>query len=145
MNGNDKRKILEDPNKRTDEVVNAPAFMFRMLLNKLSIGTREYDAHMKTYLDRVSTSKDPITLASDRGNLNKALLADKISWKTFMKGIEMLGALQVKFTTEVMLGDNRIVKVETDPIPIRKPTVSLLVARTLNLEEHPVDEEEDVI
>ena len=120
MNGEDKQRILNSTDKEiSTSKLNAPAQMFRRLLVALKVDGRSYDKLIRAYLERTSSSKDPVTLASDRGNLNKALLADKISWKTFMRGVEMLAVVNIKITVHAQLPHKEWVSVDTDVIPIR--------------------------
>lgn len=144
MNGNDKKRILNSVDKEVGKTqLNAPAQMFRRLLIKLKIDGRAYDNLIRSYLERTSSSKDPVTLASDRGNLNKALLNNVISWKTFMRGIELLGVVNLKITVHAQLPTKKWVSVETDEISIRKPNVSIFDQQPLDLDNTEIDDEED--
>lgn len=135
MNGEDKQRILNSTDKEVGTTkLNAPAQMFRRLLIALKIDGRAYDQLIRSYLERTSSSKDPVTLASDRGNLNKALLNDKISWKTFMRGVEMLSVVSMKITVSVKLPTKKWVSIETDEIPIRNANVSIFDQAPLDLD-----------
>lgn len=143
MNGEDKQRILNSVDKEISTTkLNAPAQMFRRLLIKLKIDGRAYDSLIRAYLERTSSSKDPVTLASDRGNLNKALLADKISWKTFMRGVEMLTVVNLKLTVHVQLPTKKWVSVETDEIPIRKMSVSIFDQQPIDHEANEASDED---
>ncbi len=143
MNGEDKQRILNSADKEISTTkLNAPAQMFRRLLIKLKIDGRAYDSLIRAYLERTSSSKDPVTLASDRGNLNKALLADKISWKTFMRGVEMLTVVNLKLTVHVQLPTKKWVSVETDEIPIRKMSVSIFDQQPIDHEANEASDED---
>lgn len=143
MNGEDKQRILNSADKEISRTkLNAPAQMFRRLLIKLKIDGRAYDSLIRAYLERTSNSKDPVTLASDRGNLNKALLADKISWKTFMRGVEMLTILNMKITVHVQLPTKKWISVETDEIPIRKSNVSIFDQPPIDMEANEASDED---
>lgn len=144
MNGEDKKRILNSVDKGISTTqLNAPAQMFRRLLIKLKIDGRAYDSLIRSYLERTSASKDPVTIASDRGNLNKALLNNKISWKTLMRGIEMLGVVNLKVTIHAQLPTKKWVSVETDEIAIRKMNVSIFDQVPLDLDSTEVSDEDE--
>ena len=144
MNGEDKQRILNSTDKGISTTkLNAPAQMFRRLLVALKIDGRAYDQLIRAYLERTSSSKDPVTLASDRGNLNKALLSNKISWKTFMRGVEMLTIVNMKITVHVQLPTKKWVSVETDEMNIRNMNAPIFEQPPLDLDNTEVEEEED--
>ena len=143
MNGEDKQRILNSTDKEISvSKLNAPAQMFRRLLVALKVDGRAYDQLIRSYLERTSSSKDPVTLASDRGNLNKALLADKISWKTFMRGVEMLTVVNIKITVHVQLPHKKWVSVDTDEIPIRNMYQPIFEQPPLDLDNTAAEDED---
>lgn len=145
MNGDDKKKILNSADKGISATkLNGPAQMFRRLLVAMKIDGRHYDNLLRTYLERTATNKDPVSLASDRGNLNKALLDPKVSWKTFIRGVDLLGIVNLKITIHAELPNNKWISVDTDEIPIRKKHVSIFDQEPNNTSETEAVDEEDV-
>lgn len=143
MNGEDKERILNSADKEiSTSKLNVPAQMFRRLLIKLKVDGLNYDRLIRSYLERTSDRKDPVSLASDRGNLNKALLADKISWKTFMRGVEMLAIVKIKVTVHAQLPNNKWVSVETDEFPLRQPNAPIFQQAPLDLENTEASDED---
>lgn len=143
MNGEDKQRILNSADKEISRSkLNVPAQMFRRLLIKLNIDGVNYDRLIRTYLERTSDRKDPVSLASDRGNLNKALLADKMSWKTFIRGVEMLGVIKIKVSVNAYLPHGKWVSIETDEFPLRKANVPIHEQDPIDIDATEAEDED---
>jgi hypothetical protein len=50
--------------------------------------------------------------ASARGNIKKELEKDQMSWKVFMKGLEIIGAAKIKITFEITMKNGQVEKYE---------------------------------
>lgn len=142
MNGKDKDRILDSVDKEVGRVrLNVPAQLFRLMLIKLKVDARNYDLLIRSYLERTTPNPHPVALASDRGNLNKALLANIISWKTFMRGMEMLGVTGMKVTLHVKQPTGRWVSVESDEITLRNASIPIQDQLPLDLDNTEIDED----
>ena len=94
------KEIIKDTEKDVSSSTNALAKLYRTMLLELGVNAQNIEHFTKRYLDdqeafKRITAKDR---SSVQGNLIKQLGQDSISWKIFMKGINLLRPQKVTFT-----------------------------------------------
>lgn len=94
-----KKDIIETPDKGVSAAKGVLAKLFRTILRDLDIRGPEWEKKITQALDDPAgsmpkNSKDRSTL---KGNLNKMLKADRLTWKNFQKGLRLLAPKFVKF------------------------------------------------
>jgi len=99
----EKKDILEQPDWGVGTARGALAKLFRTILKDLKIGGPEWERHMQRALDdprgpAPRNSKDRSTL---KGNWNKALKADRMSWKTFQQALRLLSPVSARFEVQL--------------------------------------------
>lgn len=89
----DKKDILEQKDKGISKARGALAMLFRTILYDLDITGPEWEVLMQRVLDdpRGPAPRNSKDRSSLKGNLNKALKGDRMSWKTFQKALRLLG------------------------------------------------------
>lgn len=69
---------------------------YRQLTYKVVNGkSHEFQTRMNLWIDRSFTNITPRKKSSECGNVTRALAKDKLSWGTFMKGVDILGFTKV--------------------------------------------------
>lgn len=95
----DQLDMLERRDKGLRDSRGVLTHLFRQILFQMNITPFAWDKKMKDYLHNPSNripqnSKDK---SSARGNLNKELRRDKMSWNVFMKALRFLGPIKIHF------------------------------------------------
>ena len=90
--------LLSDPEKKTNETNNGLARLFRTILYDLNVEWSRLNRDIGRYFDRQQhevqrSTKEQIR---ERGNLVKELCGDALTWKNFVKGIQVLNPLSME-------------------------------------------------
>jgi len=101
------------------------AHIFRSFLDKLNIDAGRWELLGKRYQQRTGSDKESNRQkSSDMSNLTKALYAREMTWITFMRGLDFLGAIKIEFTAKAYFRGGRVVEhttgfeMEESPIKI---------------------------
>lgn len=101
------------------------AKLFRKLCVALDLGAFGWQQLMQQYLDNPANGvkNNPKDRATARGNLNKELIRETLSWKVFLKAVRFFGAVRADFTVRLELPSGKVVKstvTMVDRIPVHK-------------------------
>ena len=66
------------------------ARLFRVILQDLNVSVDRYDALMIRYIQKAHLDKNRLSRADARVGLSKELLKDRMTWKTFIKGLDFI-------------------------------------------------------
>lgn len=92
-------RMLQSPDKEVSKAKGILARLFRQILEDADINYYRWDMLMEQYLDnprnRVPTNTKE--RSSARGNLNKELRRESMTWKVFDKALRFLGPTKVRF------------------------------------------------
>lgn len=111
-------KILEDQNldKKSDDEDNKSiepndlGVFFKQVLHTLNIGPVLFEDLLNLYLDRYKLRRDSSSRTSVRGYLKKDFYAPRVSWETFMKGMNFLCVRTMILHTTLTFDSGRITK-----------------------------------
>lgn len=105
----DEQDLLNDPDKRVREARGVLTVLWRQLLFVLSIDGWRWDKLMRKYLadPRNGIQNNSRDRSSARGNLNKELKKDDMSWRVFLKALRFLDTVRVVFTVKITIQDGR--------------------------------------
>ena len=97
------KSLLENPDKRIGYARNTLAMVWRDILAKQNMTLSGWDMSMENYLrnPRNGIMQDSKSKSSARGNLNKELTRDVMSWRVFEKGLRFLGPVRVRMRIEL--------------------------------------------
>lgn len=100
------------------------AKLFRKLCVALDLGAFGWQQLMQQYLDNPANGvkNNPKDRATARGNLNKELIRETLSWKVFLKAIRFFGAVRADFTVRLELPNGKVVKSTVtmiDRVPVK--------------------------
>ncbi len=97
------KSLLENSDKRIGYARNTLAMVWREILAKQNMSLSGWDMSMERYLrnPRNGIMQDSKSKSSARGNLNKELTRDVMSWRVFEKGLRFLGPVQVRMKIEL--------------------------------------------
>lgn len=103
----DQNDILGKEDKGLTEARGVLTHIFRKILMERGVNSYVWDRYMRSYLQNPlnqvpQNSKDR---SSARGNLNKELRRDKMSWKVFVKALRFLGPMRIKFEVHLLWGN----------------------------------------
>lgn len=95
---NDSDRILNSENKEITNVTGELAFLFRKLLIQRKVSLMNWDKFMDVYLNDPTNQIPPNgkDRSSTRGNMNKALLSNNMTWKVFKKALKFIGVMKVR-------------------------------------------------
>ena len=95
----DHRDMLNEADKGISEAKNVLSRLWRQIVYDLGISPYRWGALMIRYLDDPTNKvpKNGKDRSSVRGNLNKELRRDKMTWKVFFKGLKFLSPLRIRF------------------------------------------------
>lgn len=90
--------MLADPEKKTNETNNGLARLFRSILHDLNVDWSRLNRDITRYLDRqqLEVKRSVKEQTRERGNLVKELCGDALTWKNFVKGIQVLNPLSME-------------------------------------------------
>jgi hypothetical protein len=117
---NHKHQILTAPDKGISSAQSVLSLLFRTLLFHRAVGTSKWDRLVENYLDdpRTGVYNNPGKRSTERGNLNRTLLADTMTWRTFHdKGLRLLNPTLTRITVENVYADGErgVATVEVTP------------------------------
>lgn len=100
----EKKDILDQRDKGISQARGALAKLFRTILYDLQIGGPEWEVLMQRVLDdpRGPAPRNSKDRSSLKGNLNKALKGDRMSWKKFMEALRLLGPAKAKIEVHLI-------------------------------------------
>ncbi len=103
----DERDLLNDLDKGVKEARGVLSVLWRQLLMARSIDGWQWDKLMRDYLadPRNGIQNNSRDRSSARGNLNKELKRDDMTWRVFLKALNFLGPVRVVFTVDITFKD----------------------------------------
>jgi len=110
--------IVNNGFETSDKPVGVLAGLFRRLCMVMSVKAFYWSSLMEMFLGNPANGIDQNAKAraTARGNLNKELLREQMSWNVFLKALRFLGAIRVEFT----------VKIWVTPTKVHEATVTIL-------------------
>jgi hypothetical protein len=116
--------LFNDPHKSVTEARGILSALWRQLLVVLGIDSWRWDKLMRKYLadPRNGIQNNSRDRSSARGNLNKELKRDDMTWRVFLKAMSFLDPVRVVFTIRITIQDGRTFNVtaklkDRGPIP----------------------------
>jgi hypothetical protein len=105
----DDQDLLNDPDKRVREAKGVLSVLWRQLLMVLNIDGWRWDKLMRKYLadPHNGIQNNSRDRSSARGNLNKELKRDDMTWRVFLKALKFLDPIRVVFTVKITFQDGR--------------------------------------
>jgi len=113
----------EDPSSAmftavNNNFVNAPpakgalATLFRTLCREMNLGAFGWSQLMAQYLNNPANNikNTPKDKATARGNLNKELFRDRLTWKVFMKAIRFFNPVRAEFTVRLKFKNGKTIE-----------------------------------
>lgn len=102
--------VVEAEDKLINEAKNPLTKLLRKIFYELNIGPKSLSVQMNDYLDNPHngiglTRKDRY---NHRGNLMKELGGDNISFNVFMKGLKVIGVIDVEFVARLKRRNRRL-------------------------------------
>lgn len=90
--------ILSDAEKKTNETTNGLARLYRGILYDLNVDWPRLNRDITRFLDRQQTEVERSSKEQtrERGNLVKELCGDALTWKNFVKGIQVLNPVSME-------------------------------------------------
>lgn len=124
------REILNEPDKGMGRATGVLARLFRLILVENRIDIPRWSRLMDRYLDdpRNGIPRNGKDRSSARGNLNKELRRETMTWKVFRKALQFLGPVSIRFEVHLTWA-NKVTSIHHLDMPLH-PTST-------------VDEEED--
>lgn len=92
------KDLLSDQKKGQDHAQGILCYLFRTALLWRGIGQIVWNKKATKYFEKPHNKDKPV----DKGNLNKALIADAMTWGSFMKGVDFLSPVEAVF--DITLG-----------------------------------------
>lgn len=117
------KDLLNDPLKGTTRAQGVLCYLFRQVLVRRTINTRVWNRCLDNYFLKPHNLANP-----DKGNLNKALKADDLTWSSFRKSIDFLNPVQAILEIEFEWGNGKssTYKLIIDPTENEtKPTINV--------------------
>ncbi len=113
--GYDDQDMLNTDDKRVGEARGHLSKIFRQFLVALDIDGWKWDRFMRIYLTnpRNGIPNNSRDRSSARGNLNKELKRDDMTWRVFMKAMEFLDPVKVTFTVTATFKNGRTLNVSS--------------------------------
>lgn len=117
--------IAQDSTKLRYEASNTPSVLFRTLLFDLRLGATELNRLITNYLDDDANGIPPNgnVRSSERGNIIKALAGEAMSWKTFMKALQILSPVEMELNLKLTWKNGRVTSHTTRSI-LRNETLA---------------------
>lgn len=127
--------ILADDDKGVRRARGIPSLFWRKLLQIRKIDGDKWDRLMNAFLmdPRNGVPDNPRDRSSTRGNVNRELRRDNMTWKVFLKALNFSGAVKVSFTLSVTFSDNKTYHISAKMLDQRT---------TLNVIEDESDEDD---
>jgi hypothetical protein len=97
------KNILTSDTKGVERAEGELSKLFRQILLVKNVGGMQWQSLMEKYLND-PTNNVPTNgrdRSSMRGNMNKALMHTKMTWKVFRTGLKFLGALRFTITLNI--------------------------------------------
>lgn len=117
--------MLADPEKKTNETNNGLARLFRGILYDLNVDWGRLNRDINRYFDRqqLEVKRSVKEQTRERGNLIKELCGDALTWKNFVKGIQVLNpvSMELQVTLKWRKGIETVHKVNLNVANINQP------------------------
>lgn len=103
----DDQDLLNDPDKRVGEARGVLSVLWRQLLVVREIDGWRWDKLMRDFLadPRNGIQNNSRDRSSARGNLNKELKRDDMTWRVFLKALNFLNPVRVVFSVKITFKD----------------------------------------
>jgi hypothetical protein len=137
----DDQDLLKDPDKGVREARGILTGLWRQLLVMRDIDAWRWDKLMRKYLadPRNGIRNNSRDLSSARGNLNKELKRDDMTFRVFLKALSFIDPIRVVFSVKVTFANGRTYTVSAK----LKDRGELLTSEHLN--EAPPDTDDNVL
>ncbi|MCK9234784.1 MAG: hypothetical protein M0R77_00555 [Gammaproteobacteria bacterium] len=87
------------------------AHIFRKYLSRLKVDEPNWSLKINQYIKKYEHEGISKRQRSSIGNnLTKALSAREMSWITFLRGLNFLGAIKIEFTVKATFHNNRVIE-----------------------------------
>lgn len=93
------KELLSDPNKGLYRSQGVLCYLFRHVLLWRKVNQFRWNRLQAIYFEKPHNAKNP-----DRGNLNKALIQDDLTWGSFKKAIDFLNPISARLTLNLTWG-----------------------------------------
>lgn len=87
--------------------------IYRTILTDLGMDRQRYEALMNKYIQRSQHYPDRVQRAAARASLNKELLKESMTWKTFIKGLVFLRLWKIDITIRAYHMNQRVTEHRT--------------------------------
>ncbi len=104
------KDLLERQDKGIYDAQDLLAYLFRMILFDLDIRSNRWEVLIDRMLadPRNPAPKNSRDRSSQKGNLNKAFRGNRMTFKTFIKGLKFLEARKLKIVAELTMANNKV-------------------------------------
>lgn len=104
------KDLLERQDKGIYEAQDMLAYLFRMILYDLDIRSNRWEVLISRMMadPRNPAPKNSRDRSSQKGNLNKAFRGNRMTFKTFIKGLKFLEARKLKIVAELTMANNKV-------------------------------------
>lgn len=133
----ERNELLSSADKGCWESKGVLAFLFRSMLKELRIGPSEWQNLMNRWLNDPTNGvpDNPKDRSTSRGNLDKALTNDAMTYLMFNKGVRFLSYLLSYVRIEVHFGDDRGREYKIDATLFRRQSKSSRKIRSVRSDE----------
>lgn len=113
--GYDDQDMLNSDDKRVAEARGHLSKIFRQFLVALDIDGWKWDRYMRIFLTdpRNGIPNNSRDKSSARGNLNKELKRDDMTWRVFLKAMSFLDPVRVTFTVKATFKNGKTLEVSS--------------------------------
>lgn len=102
---NSPNELLSDPQKGTTRAQGILCYLFRHVLLWRRVGIFEWNKRARIYFEKPHNRDRP-----DKGNLNKALVADDFTWPTFKRAVDFLNPQSAVLVVQLTWKSGRVSK-----------------------------------
>lgn len=95
-------ELLNDDNKQINQATGTLSRLFRIILKAYDVRPSEWNQRLQAYAYKHAGYEDPVSSGSIKSNLSRAMREEAMSWKTFERGLDFLGAQEVVVTVEIL-------------------------------------------
>jgi len=98
------KELLSDPLKGQKRAQGILCYLFRNVLLWKEVNMIKWNKRLNLYFQKPHNKDKPV----DKGNLNKCLIADDMTWGSFMKAIDFLSPVAATLTIKLTWRDGRM-------------------------------------
>lgn len=101
--------MINHPNKKAEEATGLLSKMYRKILSDIGMNSSMWNKLMLKYLDNPQNRvpRSARGRSSVRGNLNKELAKEDMTWANFEKGLRFLNPIRCEFSVKLHFGNGR--------------------------------------